>query len=419
MKKWMCALLACLVLLGAATAGAAGSSALRPVLVTALDHIVEYVLQRHSDRQGAPGSGAYQPDSVAWRLWQYMPDDENFLYSPLSLELALAMAANGAEGETQQQLVSLLPLSSLEEYNAYAKRLMDTYSGGKEVTLELANSIWLNTSHPSGAVFQNGYRQVIADAFYGTAREFTPQTAVAETGRWVSEKTHGKIRGILTQDLVEQPDFLACLINALYLKGQWASQFAQPLTRDGTFTSRGGTADTVPFMEQTGQFGYYEDADAQMVRLPYRDGKTAMYVALPAGGGMLDWEAYIEKMQPERVHIRMPKFRIETSRSLKGPLADLGAARAFDEDTAQFDAMFVLPDGWNAYIMDVLQKTYIEVDETGTEAAAVTAVASGGGSAPVPAPEIKEFCADRPFVFFIRDDETGQLLFIGSYAYAQ
>lgn len=419
MKKWMCALLTCLMLLGAVPAGAAGNSMLWPVLVTALDHVVEYALQQYIDQQEEPDRASYQPDSVAWRLWQYMPDDENFLYSPLSLEMALALAANGAEGETQQQLLSLLPISDLNEYNAYAKQLMDTYSGGEEVTLELANSIWLNTGHPSGAVFRKEFQQVIADAFYGVAREITPQTAVAETDRWVSEKTHGKIQGILTQELAEQPDFLACLINALYFQGQWASQFAQPLTRDGTFTSRDGTADMVPFMEQTSQFAYYEDADVQMVRLPYRDGKTAMYVALPAIDEMLDWEAYIQKLQPARVHIRMPKFRIETSQSLKGPLTELGAGRAFERDTAQFDAMFELPEGWNAYIMDVLQKTYIEVDENGTEAAAVTAVASGGGSAAAPMPEIKEFYADRPFVFFIRDDETGQLLFIGSYAYAQ
>ncbi len=356
--------------------------------------------------------------SAAWRMRAFMPQDQNYLYAPFSIQMALAMAANGASGETREEILSLLPQSDLDAYNAWAQALLADYASRENVAIEVANSIWRNTDHASGMDFLPSYRETIAEVFGGEAADVTRADAKERIDSWVAEKTHDKITEILPESMAEDPEFLAALVNAVYFKGQWASQFHEKRTSPDTFTDRNGEAAEVDFMHQTARFDYYSDDTIQMVALPYEDPNFRMYILL-SDNPVPNPEAYIPRMENRRVDLSLPKFRTEYMASLKDMLVQMGMTRAFNMGNAQFGNMFALVPGWNACISEVLHKTYIDVDEAGTEAAAVTVIGMAGGasSGQAPPPPVV-FTADRPFTYFIRDDKNEQVLFIGEYAFA-
>lgn len=215
--------------------------------------------------------------------------------------------------------------------------------------------------------------------------------------------------------MIQDADFLSALVNAVYFKGTWREQFKTNATAPDTFTSRDGSEKELDFMNQTGYFRYYEDDMVQMVRLPYEDRDIAMYIAMPSARAA-DLDRYVEKMDTEYVKLSIPKFKIEYEEKLNDMLGELGMKQAFSDQNTEFTKMI---DDYplNIFIDKVIHKTYIDVDENGTEAAAVTAVINAAGSAMPPEPV--SFVADKPFTYFIYDEANGEILFMGEYAFAE
>lgn len=359
-----------------------------------------------------------RPRSYAWDLNLQMPEDKNYMFSPLSIKIALAMAANGAEGETRQQILDAFGIDDLDAFNAYVKELIASYAQNDKVKLQIANSIWLNRDYKfplaANAKFTDGYAKLLADYYAAEAGLVTDADALERVNGWVSDNTNGKIKSIL-----EKPDFLAALVNAVYFKGAWQEQFREGATKPDIFTNRDGSEAETAFMHETDYFRYYGDAQVQMVRLPYEDRDTAMYIALPSVRA-IDLEQYIEKMESKRVALTIPKFKIEFDIELNDILKQMELTKAFDQDAAQFPNMIENHGFDNIFIDKVMHKTYIDVDENGTEAAAVTAVAAGGTtSVAPPPPEPIPFVADRPFTYFIYDEAHHEILFMGEYVYAE
>ncbi|MFA5536513.1 MAG: serpin family protein [Bacillota bacterium] len=354
-----------------------------------------------------------QAGGFAWDLNKLMPQDRNYMFSPLSIKMALAMAAAGAEGDTKKEILEVLGIGDLDGFMGFSKQLIKDYSENDKVALNIANSIWLNEEYYPGADFSKTYKETIADYFYGESSKVNFTNAVAKINGWVNEKTKGKI-----PTLVEDSDFLAYLVNAIYFKGEWARQFNENATKPRDFTDRNGVKTELNFMNQVEYFDYYGDAALQMVRLPYKDGKTSMYVALPETKE-LDLISYIEKMKSTKVDLSIPKFRTELSVWLNDVLKHLGIVEAFVPRAANFKPMFTgVEKGENVFISDVVHKTFIEVDEHGTEAAAVTGIGMKVTGMPMPVEPVV-FTADRPFTYFIYDDLNQEILFMGEQAFAE
>ncbi len=371
-------------------------------------------------------------NTMAFKMNEMMPTNENYMFSPLSIKMALALAANGADGETQAEIAKTAGLGDIATYNAYARKLIETYKAQSDdektedddvysyfeakhekTQLSVANSVWLNTDKAGDIKFKDDYIKAMQKFYDAEINNVGMKDGAERINKWCSDKTNGKI-----PQIINSSDFLAALVNAVYFKAEWSQQFDEYFTRDGDFTDRNGEKQTLEFMEQTEDFMYYEDKDLQIVKMPYVGGSTAMYVAL-SNDKRVNITSYINKMENKKVHIKMPKFKVEYSVELNDMLNKLGIEQAFVPGTANFKGM--LQGGTNAFFVDkVLHKTFIEVDENGTEAAAVTAVIMEATSALDPEkPVIKDFIADKPFSYIIRDEETGEILFMGEYAFAK
>lgn len=360
-----------------------------------------------------------------------MPDDENYMFSPLSIKMALMLAANGANQETADEICNILDEYSVGEYNQKAKKLIDKYSEADVLTLNVANSVWVNKSMTDGE-FTKAFKEN-AQKFYNADLGTVNKTNAVETvNSWVSDKTKGLINSILPEGY---NDFFASVVNAVYFKGAWENQFEEAFTKKDIFTNGDGTASQTDFMNQTGYFNYYDDTTTKIVELPYKN--TDVFVDEETGEisrnshENLDVSMYIimsedninveEKLSVvtggfdnfarTRVKLSIPKFKIEYSMSLKEQLSVMGMEKAFD-----FNFNGIL-ENEPLKIDDVLHKTYIKVDEKGTEAAAVTSIMMVGATAKPS--DIVEFKADKPFWFVIRDNSLGEILFMGRYAYAE
>lgn len=343
-----------------------------------------------------------------------MPKDKNYMFSPISIKFALAMTGMGAENETKSEIYSSLGIDDPAAYCANAANLMERYAAKKDVTLALANSIWLNSDMSDGEEFSETFKKNAEDNFKASVGTVDGSNAVSTVNNWCSDNTNGKITQI-----IDKPDFLACLVNAVYFKGDWETPFNKERTQKAEFTQRdGGTAET-DFMNMTEHFNFYENGDTKILEMPYKDSDISMYFVLN-GDKREDVTSYLDKMSYEKVKVSIPKFKTEYFVVLNDILKSIGIQKAFDKDLAQFGGMFenYIPDTV-FYIDKVLHKTYIDVDETGTEAAAVTAVIVTKATAVAEPEEIKEFTADKPFSYFIMDKASNEILFMGEYAYVK
>jgi len=340
-------------------------------------------------------------------LLDYMPQNENYMISPFSIKMAMMMAANGADGETRQEILNAFGIESIDEYNEFSKDIIKKYTSNEKVKLNVANSIWLNNDREALAKFDDDFTKVIEDYFDGTTNEVNSSNAVKLINDWCSVKTNGKIN-----EIISSPDFLAALVNAIYFKGSWASQFKEVNTFIDNFTTHDGTNIEKSFMYQKGRFDYYEDESIQMVEMPYEDINTSMYIVLSKNDGKIDINNAISNMTHTMVNIKLPKFKVEYNQELSGILKEMGIDKAFLPSYAEFNSKMFDNILDNVCISSVLHKTFIEVDENGTEAAAITAILMRTTSVK-PEYEVKEFNADRPFIYFIRDNESGAILFMG------
>lgn len=335
--------------------------------------------------------------------------EENYMFSPFSVKAAMAMAANGAEGQTKKEILDTLGIENLDEFNSRMKSTIENYKNGENVTVNAANSIWLNKDNISSD-FLDGYKKTIMDFYEGEASVVNSSDAVDKINSWTKDKTNGKI-----EKIIDAPDFSTALINAVYFKARWQDEFMP--SEKTAFHSKDGSVKDIDFMQKTKNMPYAEKNGVRAVEIPYKSGANnsfSMYIMMSDDDFLP--EATLDSMNFEnkRVCLKMPKFRIFFTRSLKDDLKAMGIKTAFDSDNADFSKMNSFPQ----YIDEVLHKTYIDVDEKGTEAAAVTSISFGVTSL-MPEPEEPiEFTADRPFSFVIKDNTSGEILFMGKFMYA-
>jgi serpin B len=343
---------------------------------------------------------------------------KNIFISPSSIALALAMTYNGADGETRQAMARALEVQGLTvaEVNAANAQLKAALEqADPKVKLEIANSLWAR----QGLQFQPDFIRTNKESYKAevTELDFYKPSAAATINSWVSKSTHGKIEKIVDQI---HPDTLLFLINAIYFKGTWSEQFNAALTREDNFTLANGAAKRLPMMSQSGRYAYFENDKLQAVALPYGNRRLSMYVFLPKQkNGLADfhqslsaqnWNDWVSRFTQMKGDIVLPKFKVEYETGLKSHLSALGMGAAFRE-SADFSAMLKAPA--KAFISEVKHKAYAEVNEEGTEAAAVTSVEMRTTSLGPP-PKTFRMVVDHPFFFAIRDNQTGAILFMGS-----
>ena len=348
--------------------------------------------------------------------------DENIFISPFSISVALAMTLNGAAGETEQAMINTLQLQDIDTDAInlnYARLHQVLLFSDPKVRLAIANSLWTR----QGFTFNPDFLQRNTQ-FFGAetaSLDFADEENSLKTiNQWVDTNTNGKIPKILEQISADEVLFL---INAIYFKGTWQTEFDPAHTNDGPFHLTTGDEKQVPMMTRTGDYPYYEAEEFQAISLPYGDGRMSMYVFLPARESNLNsflesldaahWKNWVSQVHTLEVHVQIPKFKLEYGIGLNDVLQTLGMGVAFHQENADFSRM--LPEGTtsesNLFISKVEHKTFIEVNEEGTEAAAATTVGVAATSIPPPPPE---FIADRPFFFAICDNETGTVLFMGT-----
>ena len=345
-----------------------------------------------------------------------LPPDSNAFLSPLSASMALGMALNGAAGQTLADMRTTLNLSGMSDaeinqgYRDLIALLGELDSGTE---MNIANSMWGHQGFAINPAFSDAGRTFF-DAQIETL-DFASPSAVSRINDWVSKKTKSRIPRLLDEISSQEVLFL---INAIYFKGTWREAFERKDTGDGPFQGADGRSRTAALMTQTDTLRYLETDTYQAVDLLYGNGAFSMTVLLPRSGQTpadilagLDpetWRALAGRFTDARVHLTLPRFRLEYSRRLAEDLTVLGMGIAFDRTRADFSRIAeVSPE--RLYITRVDQKTFVEVDEKGTEAAAATAVGIGVTSAP----EVVEMRVDRPFVFAIRERLSGTILFLG------
>ena len=358
---------------------------------------------------GAPGS------SFAFGLFQDITayDESDIVFiSPLSASIALSMTAAGAEGATQEEMLRTLGFGglSVKDLNACNRGIIDLLSSDPEgVELNVANSLWVSDRF----TLKSRYIRTAGSEYSARVSnlDFSDPASPSVINRWCAENTAGRIDKMIENI---DPATQMYLLNALYFKGMWTTPFDAANTRKDIF--HGNRRDSeVEFMHRTASFPYYIGPEGALLELPYGEGSFVMDIFLPAEGvsaeefaSGLDGEALSTLtglLQSDRIKVTLPKFKAEYETSLNATLQHLGIRDAFTP-SADFSGMSKEP----LMISEVKQKTFIEVNEEGSEAAAVTSVAVMRTSL---APEPLEFRVDRPFVFLIRERTSGTVLFMG------
>jgi serpin B len=342
---------------------------------------------------------------------------ENIMVSPLSVALALGMTYNGADGTTREAMKETLKLGGLtdEEINESYKSIIDQLVKlDPKVIMNIANSIWYKLNFP----VQNEFIELNKEYYYAEVNEldFEAPDAKDIINGWVNEKTKGLIPEII--DNISS-DVRMYLINAIYFKGVWQYEFDPDETSEQDFYPENGTTEKVDMMEMEEDLLYTSNDIFDAVSLPYGDGQFNMFIMLPrwqkttmdivAELNNDNWNAWINSLETEQVVVKLPKFNFEFFRLLNDDLTGMGMGIAFDPNNADFSG--INPDR-DLYISRVLHKTFIEVNEEGTEAAAVTAVEISETSAG-PEPQTRYLIADHPFLFAIRENSSGTILFMG------
>lgn len=343
----------------------------------------------------------------------------NMFLSPASVAIALSMTMNGAVGPTRDGIAQALGLQQTtpDEANEGVRILQNVLrAADPDVQLSIANSIWARKELKFDPDFLAANK-----TYYGAQAEsldFSDRKAAATINKWVKKQTKGRIEAIIDDNI--NPQSIMFLLNAVYFKGDWTVPFEKTATRDRPFTLSDGTKVNRSMMARTGAFDYADRDGYQAVRLPYGNGNTGMVVVLPDEGTTLsaladritdtEWRDATSALGKRQGEVILPRFKMEYEASLNDQLKSLGMSLAFDPDQADFSGMLAPPP--NAYIGDVKHKSFVLVDEKGTEAAAVTKVETMAASAPSPAGFRMEM--NRPFLIVLHERQTGTVLFIGS-----
>jgi serpin B len=360
---------------------------------------------------------------------------DNLFFSPLSITAAMSLTYEGARGSTLDEFSQVLHVPEGQTrpmYHGSLGKLMDSLDGeDKPYDLSIANSLWGEHSMP------------FSHAFLGTLNEhydagFTPANFIGEPdaqrqriNNWIAENTNGRIKDLLPRPSITSMTRLV-LANAIYFKGDWVYAFDKNATRDRDFRiPPAPTEDApiskvqIPMMAMTGKMLRYADLDGlDMVEMPYKGGDLSMLILLPDDiNGLPKLEAELSsdalakwrsELKRERVSVAMPKWQATLKYELIAPMQELGMEDAFSMSAADFSGMTDSAEGEGLFITGIFHKAFIKVDETGSEAAAATAVVVGTKSAVID--RAIPFVADRPFVYMIVDNDSGAVLFLGRMA---
>ena len=342
----------------------------------------------------------------------------NLFISPLSASMALSAVTNGGAGTTMEDMKATLGFGnfSLEQMNDFYKMLVPALKkADNTVDLLVANAAWIEQTFPVKESFTNSLQDYY-DASINKL-DFNDPKSPDVINAWCSENTKGMIKEII--DRID-PAYRLFYTNALYFKGDWKSTFDKKDSRKGPFQNASGHTSQIVFMEQTQTLRYYTNKKAALAELPYGNEAFSMVVALPAEGmsaedlalslDIATWNDWMESLYPATLHVRMPRFELafDTEDMMIPVLARMGMGVAFDPLMADFSHISDIP----LFIGMVKQSTRIQVDEKGTEAAAVTIIGfelTSAGPDPQPIP----FYVDRPFLLFIKEKSTGTILFSG------
>ncbi len=349
--------------------------------------------------------------------------DGNLILSPFSVSLALAMTYAGARGETETQMADVLNFGPQDQvhntFNALDLALEESPivldKDQEPMQLSIANSVWAEQTF----TFLPDFLDTLS-VNYGAGillMDFinSPDPSRKIINQWVSDETKDKINNLLPENSITS-DTKMVLVNAIYFKADWLSPFDANDTYDSTFKLLDSSEVTVPMMGQQLYIPYFVGDGYAVAELPYAGESAVMTLLVPDEGRFEEIEAQVDgamfnealaNLAPADVTLRMPKFEFESPFNLSDALIDMGMPLAFDENRADFSGM---TDQQDLYIGNVIHKAFVAVDEKGTEAAAATAVIMEGATAMMPE---NVLTIDRPFLFFIRDVETGQILFIG------
>jgi len=363
--------------------------------------------------------------AFAFELYQALKGEEgNLFYSPYSISVALAMTYAGARNETAEQMADTLQFMLEQDRLHPAFNWLDAElakrgegAAGKDeegFSLNIVNAIWGQKDY----TFLSDFLDVLAENYGAGLRilDFINETEQSRLAinKWVSDQTEGRIEDLIPQGAIDALTRLV-LTNAIYFNAAWEYPFNGNMTADGPFHLLDGGQVSVPMMKQTETFGYTEGEGYQAVELQYDGNELSMVILLPEAGNFDSFEEglqaqqvddIISGLQDTRVTLTMPQFEFDSEFSLKDTLPEMGMPIAFS-DEADFSGM---TGNRELFISDVIHKAFVAVDEAGTEAAAATAVIMKLTAVPEPPVEVT---IDRPFIFLIRDIETGAILFVG------
>lgn len=352
------------------------------------------------------------------QLAEIKGDEGNIFYSPYSIFSALLMTYEGARGNTAKEMkeVFYLPDTKILRPN-FAEMFNSINKKSDEYELMTGNAIWVQKDY----ALLPDYLDVISKHYGGRISnlDFINDTENSRIiiNTYIEKQTKDKIKNLIEKGNIEARTRVV-LTNAVYFKGKWLYEFDKSKTRDMDFNITSSNIIKVPTMEMqtSNEFKYIENDELQMIELPYKGNKISMYVILPKDTRNFmqkyltkeNLDKYFSEMTETKLEtIRLPKFKYEDDYSLKAPLSELGMMSAFDPDMADFSGM---TGNKTLYIGKVIHKSFIEVDEVGTEAVAATAVVIGKN---VSIDRPKNFVANRPFIFLIREKKTGNILFMG------
>ncbi len=380
---------------------------------------------RSATRPTAKPSTAPAPfDELAFALLRQLTlaaPERGAVVSPLSAGLALSVALEGAAGSTRDSLAAVLAAADDAPGDGARRNaaLIASMKRTQDVTLTFASALWTR----EGVSFSPDFLRSVREG-YGVevaALDLAAPAAVDRINAWAHAATAGRVPTILSA--TPPSDEVALITSAVYFKGRWASAFDATVTASRPFHLPGGSVVPRPLMEKRGDIGHARGESFGVVRLPYRGGRFAMYVVVPDSGrspaevlARLTAEHFrrvVASLELRPVALALPRFTLACAADLAPAVASLGAANAFDRARADFGRMLA-PGGAarRVWIGRAVQRSFVEVTEEGTEAAAVTAVEAWSDSAGTPSPPLP-FVVDRPFLFALRDDRTGTLLFVG------
>lgn len=358
-------------------------------------------------------------NDFAFRLFRAARNEKSLILSPISITYALGMLNNGAAGETQQQINSVLGFGTegADGINAFCRKMLtEAPKLDRLTTVMIANNIYVNRGYELNSQFVQ-----TAQHYYDAtpeSRDFHDGRTLAVINRWASDHTQGLIPSVLDGGSFN-PDAVSYLLNAIYFKGAWAHKFNKSDTKDEDFE---GAASKVPMMHQKTSLLYTDNDVCQALQLPYGNSAYRMTVLLPREGKSIDdvlqtltaekWDhEYCDRMVSVDADVKLPRFESNTDMGLNAVMSALGMPLAFDADRAEFPNFCSVP----TFIGMMKQVARIKLNEEGTEAAAVTVIGMYTTYVGPSEPQQVVFHANRPFLYVISELSTGAIFFIGQY----